>query len=303
MAKVSVILPARAERFLSRTVQDLLEKAAGDVEIIPVLDGAPADPPLPVDPRVKPIVNPVSIGMRPCINAGMAAATGEYLMKLDAHCSVGEGFDEILQADCDEDWIVVPRRGPLDPERWCKDETNRKPWIDAHYLSYPWDTRPEGANSRRKGDGLQGAWWPERARKLLHEPISEEMQSQGSAWFTTRTHWERLGGEMEVSKYGTFIREFQELGLKTFLGGGRCMVNKKTFYLHLHKGTRYGRGYSLSGSEADAGSKFCVRYWMLDQWPERVHNLKWLIQRFSPVPGWPEDLDEAFARARKEYAI
>lgn len=299
--RVSVVLPARNEQFLSRTVQDLLDHARGDVEIVPVIDGTAAGPALPVDPRVRPIVNPVSIGMRPCINTGMAQATGEYLMKLDGHCSMGEGFDEILKADCDDDWIVVPRRGALDPENWCRAE-NGKPWIDAHYLSYPWDTRPLGANSRRAGDGLQGAWWPERAKRLLHEPISDEMQSQGSCWFLSRKYWDRRG-PMRTDLYGSFIREFQELGLTCWLGGGHCVVNKKTTYLHVHKGTRYGRGYSLSGAEADKGSKFCVRFWMLNEWPERVHDLKWLIEKFSPVPGWPEDLDAAFAYAREVYGV
>lgn len=302
--RVSVVLPSRSEQFLSRTVQDILAHACGDVEVIPVIDGGVAGPPIPIDPRVKPIVHPVSLGMRPSINAGMAQATGEFLMKLDAHASVGEGFDEILKADIEDDWIVVPRRGPLDPERWCKDEMNRKPWIDAHYLSYPWDTRPEGANSRRKGDGLQGAWWPERAKRLLHEPISDEMQSQGSCWFMTRKYWERRG-PMRSDLFGTFVREFQELGLTCWLQGGRCVVNKKTTYLHVHKGKRYGRGYSLSGAEADKGSKFCVDFFLYDRWKERTRDLAWLIEHFGGpgvIPGWPDDWERARWEHEHEFA-
>jgi hypothetical protein len=296
MAKLSVVIPARNEPFLRPTVVDLLAKAKGDTEVIAVLDGYWPDPPLPDDPRLIVIHNTEPIGMRPCINAGMRIAKGEFLMKLDAHCLVGEGFDEILKADCEEDWIVVPRRGSLDAEHWCREE-NGKAWVDAHYLSYPYDPNPS-----RQGDGLQGVVWSQRSRARLDVPVDLEMQSQGSCWFTTRKHWDRLG-EMEVTKYGDFVREFQELGLKTFLGGGRCMVNKNTFYLHLHKGKRYGRGYHLDPSEIDAGSKFCVRYWMLDEWKERAHDLRWLIEKFSPVPGWPVDLDEAFARARTEYGV
>jgi hypothetical protein len=109
---------------------------------------------------------------------------------------------------------------------------------------------------------------------------------------------ERLG-DADIEKYGNFIQEFQELGLKVWLGGGQVKVNKKTWYAHLHKGKTYGRGYSLSGSGHKEGTEFATKYWMLDQWPERVHDLKWLIEKFSPVPSWPEDLDAAFAHARK----
>ena len=58
--------------------------------------------------------------------------------------------------------------------------------------------------------------------------IVEEMCFQGSCWFMTRYHyWEFLGG-MNSHGYGTFSQEPQEIGLKTWLGGGAIKVNKKT---------------------------------------------------------------------------
>ena len=38
-----------------------------------------------------------------------AMATGKYIYKSDAHCRFSKGFDEILQEDMQEDWIVMPR--------------------------------------------------------------------------------------------------------------------------------------------------------------------------------------------------
>ena len=55
MSRVSIILPSRNERFLPRTVQDLLDKAKGDIEVIPVLDGYDQPKPSFTDPRVKPV--------------------------------------------------------------------------------------------------------------------------------------------------------------------------------------------------------------------------------------------------------
>ena len=43
MAKVSVIIPSRNEHFLQKTIDDLLEKAEGDVEIVVVMDGTDQD--------------------------------------------------------------------------------------------------------------------------------------------------------------------------------------------------------------------------------------------------------------------
>lgn len=288
--KVSLIIPSRNERFLVPTVQDVLRHAAGELEVLVVLDGY-WDTNLPNDPRVRVIHKGQAEGMRRAINDAARIATGDYLMKLDAHCSVSEGFDEVLQAQCDGDWIVVPRRDRLDAEQWCKQETGKPP-IDAHFLSYPFERPGDGSC------GLHGTIWKSRAATRTHILLDEEMSSQGSCWFMSRGHWNRLG-EMDYRSYGNFVNEFQELGLKTWLGGGKVMVNKSCQYLHLHKGKTYGRGYPLTKHEQQRGSDFTTRYWMLDQWAERVHNLRWLIERFAPVPTWPDDLDAAFATARE----
>jgi len=67
------------------------------------------------------------------------------------------------------------------------------------------------------------------------------------------------------------------------------MTNKRTSYCHLHKGKRYGRMYRISQSEIIKGHNFSSHYWMHDLWPEREHDIGWFIDRFWPVPGWPED--------------
>ena len=46
MTDLSVLIPARNEMFLKNTIEDILTHAEGDTEIIAVLDGAWADPPL-----------------------------------------------------------------------------------------------------------------------------------------------------------------------------------------------------------------------------------------------------------------
>ena len=292
MTRVSILIPSRNERFLPQTVDDILKHATGDIEVIPILDGYWPDEPLPEDKRVKIIHRGKSKGMRAAINAAASIATGEYLMKCDAHCSFQDGFDEVLSADCDGDWVVIPRRDRLDAENWTRQETG-KPVIDYHYLSCP--------ITNKEGYSMHGAIWNARTLERMNNPeydIDENMSFQGSCWFMPRRHFlETLDG-MSEEGYGTFTQEPQEIGMKTWLGGGRVMVNKRTTYLHLHKGRKYGRGYTQNRPEVKAGHLYSARFWMGNQWADRKHDIEWLIDRFAPVPTWPDDWQE-----RKEEAV
>ena len=294
MAKVSVIIPSRNEKFLPQTVKEVLTKSRGDLDLFVTLDGYWPDPPLPEDPRLHLIHKGKAQGMRPGINSAVSLSRSEFLLKLDGHCMLDEGFDLKLAAECDQDWVVIPRRHRLDADAWKIDDEGRLP-IDYHYLSYPFE-RDEVTC------GLHGAEWRERAKARKDILLDDEMSSQGSCWFMSRAHWDRVVGPLDVANYGTFVQEFQEIGCKTWLSGGRVKVNKKTWYAHLHKGTKHGRGYTISRNDHARGVEFTKRFWMLDGgFPHRKHALRWLIERFAPVPTWPKDLDEAFAKAREVY--
>lgn len=292
MGKVSIIIPTRNEQFLPQTVADLLAKATGEIEVLVSLDGYWPDPPLPEDKRLIQIHRGQWRGMRPGINAGVACSRGDYVMKIDGHCSVAEGFDEALVADCEDDWLVVPRRFSLDAASW--GPKLDRPVVDAHYLSYPYE-RPDD-----KTCGLHGNVWKERAAARKDVLIDDEMSSQGSCWFASRKHWDRVLGPMgQGGGYGTFAQEFQEIGMRTWLSGGRVVVNKKTWYAHLHKGKKFGTGYGFSNAqwkswaaEKEAARLFTIDHWMQNRWAERKHDMGWLVDKFWPVPGWPEDWRE-----------
>ena len=81
MGKVSVIIPSRNERFLAPTVDDLFNKAEGEIEVIVFLDGYEPDPPLKERDGLKTIRSSSPAGMRPAINACASMASGKYLMK------------------------------------------------------------------------------------------------------------------------------------------------------------------------------------------------------------------------------
>jgi hypothetical protein len=108
----------------------------------------------------------------------------------------------------------------------------------------------------------------------------------------TKNHFDNFLHGLSEEGYGTFVREAQEISLKTWLGGGKVMTNKKTWYAHLHKGPIYGRMYYLDKSKIIAGNLYCDDYWFNNRWPEAKHDLAWLIERFMPVPSWTPELIE-----------
>ena len=302
MAKLSVIIPSRDEQFLIPTLDDIFAHARGEIEVVAVIDSDkwPGGWKEVTDrhSNLHTVHHGAPRGMRSAINSGVASATSrgaDYIMKLDGHCSLSEGFDVTLLSEIDNDWVVVPRRGRLDPENWCATETH-KPDIDYHYLSFPDDPNDFG------GPGLNGKPWAERAVQRKDVLVDEELSSQGSCWLMAASYFQRLE-LMDQVAYGPFWSEFQEIGLKCWLSGGRVMVNKKAKYLHLHKGKKYGRGYRLEESSLVKGRNHTMLWPWNEAWAKQTLPFEWLIDRFWPVPGWREDWRDVLYRERKPRVV
>src|SRR3990172_5902379 len=93
MPSLSVLIPSRNEQFLARTIADVLKNMRGDTEVICVCDGMWPDPPVVDHPKVTMIYHPTAVGQRAATNEAARVSHAKYLMKLDAHCAVDEGFD------------------------------------------------------------------------------------------------------------------------------------------------------------------------------------------------------------------
>jgi len=93
MKDLSILIPSRNEMFLARTIEDILQNIEADTEVIAVLDGAWADPPLPQHERVNVIHVPEAVGQRAATNMACRLSKAKYVMKVDAHCSFDKGFD------------------------------------------------------------------------------------------------------------------------------------------------------------------------------------------------------------------
>ncbi|MEK6897373.1 MAG: glycosyltransferase [Nanoarchaeota archaeon] len=297
---LSVIIPSRNNEYLQRTIDDLLEKAEGEIEIIVVLDGYWPSPMLVHDIRVSIIHHGAfhdSKGMRASINAGMAIAKGKYVMKIDEHCMMDQGYDIKLIADCEDNWVVIPRRYRLLADTWTIQEDGRPP-VDYMYISYPYKRLHD------KTCGLYGEEWkrPERNNIL----IDDVMSWQGSCYFMTKKWWDAMIAPMDDENYGPFNHEAQEIGNKTWFGGGRLVVNKKTWYAHFHKG-KTGKGYGFNNLQYEEFMKskekarvYCIDFWTNNKWDKRVHDWDWFIDKFWPIPTWPNNWREQIILDKQE---
>jgi glycosyltransferase involved in cell wall biosynthesis len=271
---LSVIIPSRTGQYLQKTVDDLFDKAVEEIEVIVVLDGYVQD--LVLRPNLK-IIQMPRVGMRGCINRGMEEAQGKYVMKCDEHCMFDEGFDVKLRDDCEDNWVVIPRRYRLDADNW-KFLDDPRPPVDYMYVSVI--------------GGVMHGWKDlERNEKNKDLLIDDTMSFQGSCWFAKKSHIDKIT-PLETENYWGWEQEPQELCCKTWLSGGRVIVNKTVWYAHLRKGRRWGRMYFMDKHKVNNGHRYSADYWINNRWPKQTRKFEWIIDKFWPVPSWSENWKE-----------
>ena len=110
MAELSVMIPARNEGWLARTIQDILAHREADTEVIAVCDGSWPDPPLQDHPKLTVIHFTKPVGQRYAVNQGVRISRAKYVMKLDAHCALDQSFDRkcVEALSGHPDWTLVP---------------------------------------------------------------------------------------------------------------------------------------------------------------------------------------------------
>ena len=287
MPELSVIIPARNEPYLQNTIDEIFLKSRADTDVIAVLDGYWPDPPLKDDDRLHIIHYGESRGLRNAVKSAVEMSRAEHIYKLDAHCMLDEGFDVKLMADCEPNWVVVPRRKRLLAETWEEEVQPGRPDIDYEFLSWPYG--PKGHSTTFKADenyGLHGIKWDalNKREDLKDVLIDDKMTAQGSSYFMHKDYFNELE-LLDESVYGTFRDEFLEVGMKCWLSGGRVVVNKKTWYAHWHKKRR---GYSLPQEDS------AWEIWMKpNAWHKQTLPMEWFIKHFADkyggVPGWSEE--------------
>lgn len=303
MADLSVLIPARNEMFLNQTIESVLGAIQGDTEIIVVLDGQWPVEPVPDHERVTLVHYPESIGQRAATNAAAKLSKAKYVMKLDAHCSVGPGFDIIMMEDMQPDWTMVPRMYNLHAFDWvcdCGDRRYQGPTKPCEQCGGEmqremlWRAKPNPDTTAMRFDrDLKFQYW--RAYKKRQEgDLVDTMSILGACWMLERERYFAL--DICDERHGGWGQQGTEVACKTWLSGGRLVVNKRTWFAHMFRtqGGDFGFPYPLSGSDVRQARDYSKDIWRADapgempKWDKAVYPLSWLIEKFTPVPDWEE---------------
>lgn len=288
---VSIIIPSRNEKYLETTIKDLLAKATGPIEIIVMVNGGEAeyqpkgreswDNAAYIDERGVKYLDCDAYGIKPgmkyCINAGVGAARGKYIMKIDGHCIVAPGFDAQLKKDHQPNWIQIPRRYKLNESEWRP--AFEQPPVDYEYWIYP---------PKYPTTSLHGFNWKERTENRKDILIDDTLTFQGSFWFMTREWWDKMDFMNDEGYNQLHAQEAAYIGTATWMAGGRVVTNKNTWYAHLYKTKQAGRGYHMDDRNRRRCYKYSYKHWVTDN---KEGFIK-LIDKFWPLPGWPADWKE-----------
>lgn len=297
---LSILIPARNEQFLSRTVEDILANKRGKTEVIVVLDGAWAEPGIKDHPDVTIIYHNQSIGQRAATNEAAKISKAKYVAKTDGHCSFDEGFDVKLMADMQDDWTVVPTMKNLHAFDWVCPNGHRRYQgpsgkckecgLDTK-MDIVWRAKPSpNSTSYTFDQDLHFQYFKDFEKRPEGKgQLTESMSLQGSFFMCTREKYWELGLCDEA--HGSWGQQGVEVALKTWLSGGRVMVNKNTWYAHMFRtqGGDFGFPYPLSQKDVNKAREYSRNLWLGKNWPLAKYDLDWLLQRFNPVPWWHYD--------------
>lgn len=317
--ELSVLVPSRNEEFLKRTIDEVLTKRRGSTEVIAVLDGAWPVEPIPDHPDVTMIHHAVSIGQRAAQNEAARMSQAKFVMKLDAHCALDEGFDVKLMAECDYDWTVVPRLYNLHAFDWvcnsCSHRTYQGPQPTqcqgcgrsaVFSRDIVWQPRWSRKTDfmRFDKDLIFKYWGAYAERPEAQGDIADTMSLLGACFFMHRKrYWELDGADEGLGSWG---QQGVEVACKAALSGGRLVVNKNTWYSHLFR-TQPGFGfpYPQSQSAVDRARERSRSVWLNNTWKKQVRPLSWLLEKFAPIPSWHDEEGkealEAVNRAGEEF--
>lgn len=291
--------------FLGQTIESVLSNARGDTEIIVALDGQWPVVPLAPHPQVTVLYWPESIGQRAATNRAARVSEAKYVMKLDAHCAVGPGFDVIMMADMQDDWTMVPRMYNLHAFDWvCQDCGERRyqgksgPCTECGgetEREIIWRPKPSPDTTAMTFDRrLKFQYWSSYKSRQGDGNLVETMSLLGACWMLTRDKYFELN--ICDEGHGGWGQQGTEVACKTWLSGGRLVCNKSTWFSHMFRtqGGDFGFPYPMSGKETGAARTYSQRLWRADnpsempKWDGAIYPLQWLIDKFSPVPEWDE---------------
>jgi hypothetical protein len=313
---LSLLIPSRNEAFLRHTIDDILRNSGERTEVIAVLDGQLPVEPIPDHPRVTLVfVGKKSIGQRAATNLAARLSKAKCVMKVDAHCAFDKDFDEKMLTAFEEtggdvtmvptmrnlhafDWVCEEghRRyqGPSGPCETCGKETKQD-------IVWRAKNSPQSNSFCFTSEPKFGYFKEYSKRPEGRGDLTETMSLQGSCFTLTRAKYWELNICDET--FGSWGSQGIEVACRTWLSGGRVLVNHRTWYAHLFRtqGGDFSFPYHLPGRQVDHAKKTARELFFNNKWDKAIRPLSWLVERFHPVPGWSAD-DLAELKAKEGTA-
>lgn len=305
---LSILIPARNEEWLEHTIKDVFKHSRADTEVIVALDGEWPRTPLFDHERLRVTHSKAVIGQRAAVNLAAQMSRAKYVMKLDAHCSLAEGFDRVLIDSAKElgpTVTQIPQMRNLQAFwRFCKACNNRVYQGPLNAVceackstagfrkEIVWEPR-RGTRTEcwRFDHTLHFQYWNDGSKRPEFKgDISDVMTSVGACFFMERERFIALGGLDE--RHGSWGNFGIEIACKSWLSGGRHVVNKKTYFCHLFRtqGADFGFPYPMSNAAQDKARTHSRDLWLNNKWQGQVRPLSWLIEKFSPLPDWHDPI-------------
>ena len=102
----------------------------------------------------------------------------------------------------------------------------------------------------------------------------------------TKDKWLEL--EICDESLGSWGSQGIEVAVKTWLSGGRVIVNHKTYYAHMFRtqGGDFSFPYHMPNKQVQYAKSRIREIFFNNKWDKQIYPLSWLVKKFSPVPGW-----------------
>lgn len=255
---MSIMLPARNEKYLNQTIESILATATGNYEILVGLDGWTFDYEVISHPKVHIIKEPVAIGRRKMANKLAREAKGNYYIKCDAHCIFKTlGWNTKLKDVCGDNMIVSAVMDSIDETTWTPKGRKWMGWL----FDSEFHTR----------------WWTDMVAKDKWQLTEETLCFSASTCCMKKETFWRHGGNNET--FGHWGNEELEWALKIQTSGGKLVCRTDVEVAHLYR-TKFPYRFRSTVSRDVSVLKA--------EYPDSV--LKPIIDHFrqirGSVPGW-----------------
>src|SRR3990167_4680065 len=268
MPRISILIPSRSEVYLQQTVDDVFKHAEGEIEILIGMDGGGSDlsfdkPLHEVKPKTNVFFSTEPIGQRKMMNVLAKNATGDYLMKLDAHCSLSQGFDVAMLKDIEPDSVIVPALGKLNVKNWTIPPTP----LNSNFVL---------------NTNLEFHYAPN-----IPELVHETMTIQGSGFMVSRENYWKWNLCDEV--FGSWGMGGAEVALKTWLLGGRVLSTKNAFMGHWFRMPEDGGDgfpYERDMKQVNHAFAYARELFLGNKLKGQKRSMQWLIEKFNLPLDW-----------------